>query len=167
MSPEKRRHIFALCRELNLTDEQRKLIQYSVTGKESTTEMNNRDADNVIKTLISEKKKLKKNRPGTGRKMTPAESVKPGQHKNHLPFGENVIVLMTPDQYAKIKALSIHLTGAFSEETINKFTQRQYHKPLRLLAAGEALNLIETQKKMLARKIKNTGGNNERNSSSH
>ncbi len=163
MSPEKRRHIFALCRELNLTDEQRKLIQYSVTGKESTTEMNNRDADNVIKTLIAEKKKLKKNRPGSGRKMTPAESVKPGQHKNHLPSGDNVIVLMTPDQHAKIKALSIHLTGSFSEESMSKFTQRQYHKPFRNLTADQALNLIETQKKMLARKITNTGGNSNDN----
>jgi|GEM_PF-1972175 hypothetical protein len=160
MSPAKRRHIFALCRELNLTDDQRKIIQYSVTGKESITEMNDREADNVIKKLISEKKKLP-NRPGAGRKMTPAESLKPGHHKNHLPSGDNVIVLMTPDQYAKIKALSIHLTGTFSDVAMNRFTQRQYRKPLRRLTAGEALNLIETQKKMLARKIKNKGEKND------
>ena len=160
MFPEKRKHIFALCRELNLSDEQRRLIQFSVTGKESTTEMNNRDADNIIKTLIAEKKKLFRNRPGSGRKMTPSESIKPGQHKNHLPSGENIITLMTPEQYAKIKALSIHLTGSFSEDAMNKFTQRQFRKPLRNLTSNQAISLIEIQKKMLNRKI-NKGENND------
>ncbi|MCL2154079.1 MAG: regulatory protein GemA [Leptospirales bacterium] len=161
MFPEKRKHIFALCRELGFSDEQRKLIQYSATGKESMTEMNNRDADNVIKTLVTEKRKLKKNKPGSGKKMTPAESIKPGQHKNYLPHGDNIITLMTWEQYAKIKALSIHLTGSFSEEAMNKFTQRQFKKPLRYLTSNQAISLIETQKKMLSRKIKNKGGNND------
>jgi hypothetical protein len=161
ISTGKRRRIFALCRELNLDEEQRKIIQFSVTGKESTTEMNDRDAMSLIKTLLVEKKKLNKNKAGSRKKMTPEESIKTGTHRKPLPSGNNVIRLMTPEQYAKIKALSIHLTGSFSESSMDKFTQRQYHKPLRRLKSDEAIKLIEIQKKMLERKIKSEGGLNE------
>lgn len=157
ISLQKRRHIFALCNELNLSDEQRKLVQYSATGKESTKDMSNRDADSVIKVLISQKKKLYRHKPGISKNMTPAESLKSGEHTNHLAHGDNIINLMTPEQYAKIKALSIHLTGSFSENAMNKFTQRQFKKPLHSLTADQAIKLIETQKKMLHRKIKQGG----------
>lgn len=154
ISEKKRKLIFALCRELNIPEEQRRIIQYSATGKESTTEMSNSDADSVIKVLTAEKKRLLKYTPGCSPSMTAEASVKPGKHRNHLPSGDNIITLMTPDQLSKIKAMSIHLTGGYNEESMNKFTQRQYHKPLRRLTSGEAISLIETQKRMLNRKIK-------------
>jgi hypothetical protein len=153
MCPKKRRHIFALSRELRLTEEQRKIIQYSATGKESTTEMNDREADRLIRVLVEHKKKLKISKSGKATKMTPAESVKKGKQRNSLPSGENVIVLMTPEQAAKIRALSIHITGSFKEESMNRFTLRQFRKPFNRLTSNEAIRLIETQKKMLHRQI--------------
>jgi len=143
----KRKYIFALCRELNLDTDQRREIQFSVTGKESTSKMNNREADEVIKVLKKETAKLFKNRPQK-------------KEKSKLPSGKNVIRLITPAQYSKIEALSILLTGSFSESKMNKFTQRQYGKPLKRLTSNQAINLIETQKTMLKRKTNGVQNDN-------
>ncbi len=154
MNSHKRRHIFALCRELKLDDTQRRTIQFSVTGKESSSELTNSEADAVIKVLYAEKKKMFRHQPRPRKKMTAQESLRRGNWKNKLPNNKKVISLMTAEQYRKIQALSIMITGEFKESQINKFTMRQYKKPLGKLTAVEAIRLIESQKQILKRKTK-------------
>lgn len=149
MRADKRRHIFALVTEIGLSEEERRTIQHAATGKESLRDMSNEEADALIKTLIRERnKKLY---------MTPQESIAKGRVHNTLPKGGNLFVFPTEQQIAKIKALSIHITGSADPQALDRFAMRQYRKPFKQLSAQQAARMIETQKQILKRKIA-TGG---------
>ena len=139
ITEKNRRHIFYLCNKLGLDSEARRNIQYSACGKESMKEMSDRDASAVIDALKTERRK---------------QSVKRGRWKNRLGHGENVYNLMTPEQRKKITAMSIQVYGRFDEGRIDKFCRRQFKKPYRLLSSDDAVKLIEIQKSMLNRKLK-------------
>jgi len=156
ISAENRRRIFYYVNKLGLDDSTRRAIQFSVTGKESLTEINNFEADMIIKTLKSELFKIRKNiqkTAGPGRKMTAEESLKPGKHINKIPHADNVYSLITPEQIGKIKAMSLQIYGKYDELNMDRFCQRQFKKKFRRLRSDEAIKLIEIQKTMLRRKI--------------
>lgn len=80
MTIQDRKSIFALCRELNINDEERHNLVYGVTGKTSLTELSEIETKAVIKEL-TERMKFK-NRPVT-----------PQKHKS-----ESVPGMMTAEQ---------------------------------------------------------------------
>ncbi|HOW81357.1 MAG TPA: DUF1018 domain-containing protein [Spirochaetota bacterium] len=138
ISDQNRRRIFFLCKRMGLDAETRHLIQYGATGRESLKDMNDQDAWRLIHALKAELRKR-----GAPRR---------GIWKNHLPKGDNVVNLMTAEQRAKIKAMSMRIYGSFDENSMNKFCGRQFAKQFNHLTADEAIRLIEIQKSILDRK---------------
>ncbi|TAL31554.1 MAG: DUF1018 domain-containing protein [Spirochaetes bacterium] len=139
ISAQNRRHIFYLCTRLGLDELARHTIQHSVCGKEHLSDMNDSEAGLLIQTLKGELRKW---------------SARQGTRHNHLVHGDNIHNLMTPEQRGKIVAMSIQAYGKFEAETMDRFCRRQFKKPYRLLTSDDAIKLIEIQKGILKRKLK-------------
>lgn len=84
MTTQERRSIFAFCRELCIDDDNRHALIYSVTGKESTTELTPDETKAVIHELM-ERMKVKN-------RSEPLEVRKPRT------YNQQVAGMMTPEQ---------------------------------------------------------------------
>ena len=84
MTAQERKSIFAFCRELGISEDDRHALIYSVTGKESTTELSADETRQVIHEL-TERLKLKN-------RTKPLEERKPRAYK------PQVAGMMTPEQ---------------------------------------------------------------------
>ncbi|MGN1137106.1 MAG: regulatory protein GemA [Oscillospiraceae bacterium] len=84
MTAQERKSIFAFCRELGMSDDDRHALIYSITGKESTTELTPGETKSVIHEL-TERLKLKN-------RTKPLEERKPRAYRPSVPG------MMTPEQ---------------------------------------------------------------------
>ncbi|MGN1305331.1 MAG: regulatory protein GemA [Oscillospiraceae bacterium] len=84
MTAQERKSIFAFCRELGMSDDDRHALIYSITGKESTTELTPGETKSVIHEL-TERLKLKN-------RTKPLEERKPRAYRPRVPG------MMTPEQ---------------------------------------------------------------------
>ena len=84
MTAQERRSIFAFCRELGMSDDDRHSLIYSITGKESTTELTPGETKSVIHEL-TERLKLKN-------RSEPLHTRKPKT------YNAPVAGMMTPEQ---------------------------------------------------------------------
>lgn len=134
-----RRKIFALSKLLKLNDENRRLIQQSVCGKESLSKATKKDAIAIITQL---------------NKMIRENSLERGETHNHRVHHGKVYNLISPQQISKIQNLSISIYGSYTESKLDSFCNRQFGKKLRKLSSDDAIKLIEIQKTLLRRKIK-------------
>lgn len=81
MDAQNRKAIFAMCRQLNIDNDDRRALIYGVTGKESTKELNDAEAKAVIgelserisRSLPLEKRKPKVYSPSVAGMMTPEQ----------------------------------------------------------------------------------------------
>lgn len=84
MTAQERKSIFAFCRELGMSDDDRHALIYGITGKESTTELTPGETKSVIHEL-TERLKLKN-------RTKPLEKRKPRAYRPSVPG------MMTPEQ---------------------------------------------------------------------
>ena len=81
MDAQNRKAIFAMCRQLNIDNDDRRALIYCVTGKESTKELTDAEAKAVIgelserisRSLPLEKRKPKVYSPSVAGMMTPEQ----------------------------------------------------------------------------------------------
>lgn len=142
MTAKKRRTIFALCRELELDESARHQIQYSITGKESLSEINDQQADDIIRCL---REQQQKNGYDT------EKSLRPGKTKNKRMHSSKVYNMASKEQRSKIIAMSIRIYGEFVESKMDVYCQRRFKKPFKQISSDEAIKLIEAQKEILER----------------
>ena len=111
--------------QLGLDDGMLHDFVYTLTKKTSIRELTIKEANLVISTMLKELVK----------------TTKPKDHK--------VIWLMNENQADKIKALGAAM--AWNMDQLDKFSNRQYRKPLNRLTSREAQSLIEALKAILNR----------------
>lgn len=63
MTVQERKSIFAYCRELGMSEDDRHALIYSITGKESITELSDKETQQVIHELTERLKQKNRTRP--------------------------------------------------------------------------------------------------------
>lgn len=84
MTAQERKTIFAFCHELHINDDERHMLVYGVTGKESLTELTAQETQAVIADLRERTR-------GT-------ERITPPEKRNPRVYAQNVAGMMTPTQ---------------------------------------------------------------------
>lgn len=139
LSNVKIRTIFALKKELKLSDEELYLHLNSVCKTDSISKLSEFQADQFIKSL-----------------RVTLYKTKPRRKQKTIRSGSNVIAIMTPDQRTYIEDLiqKVNSLGTY-KLTLEGMSQRQFKKPANRLTRANAKALTEALKSMYERGNRN------------
>jgi hypothetical protein len=84
MTTQERKSIFAFCRDLGIDDESRHALVYGITGKESLTELDEKETKAVISELME--------------RMKMCNRTDPLDHRKPKAYNPPVAGMMTPEQ---------------------------------------------------------------------